>query len=356
MSTLYEQALECRARGDLGKAIELLGRQVASEPEDQQSRLALGVVSIESGDAQGAVQTLHPVVVAHPHDAQLLKVYGIALRGVARYADAIKVFTRAQQIHPSPDLEQELGITTKLAQTEASTSGQAPLVPQPSPAPLPMYPQATRSLQPSAPSRRQAERSDGSLAASLDTVRDDVSEPQEVRGDLKFAWHRQLRSYRRFWIGVVLIVAGILMKLGNVPSRGEDASKPWSVPRIGDHLDLLWMPVVAVGILVIVSAVISARFTRYRVYDHRIDFERGVLSQKRVPVWLFDITGVSMRRTPLLTLTRTAQIIIEYDAKEARPGRERLVATSGIREMAGFAESLQGDFLRERRAMKKLWI
>jgi tetratricopeptide (TPR) repeat protein len=339
MSTPYEQAMDARTNGDLAGAAQLLRREIASNPADERARFALGVISVETGDAEHAVRTLHPLVVAHPDNAELLKFYAVALRGVRRYQDAIKVFKRANEVQPSAEVEEELKRTTQMLEQQSAPT--------------------TRTLQQQPASAAPAAREDvpdGLLASNLDSGRSFGGQSPEVRGNLRHVWHRRLTSYRRFWLGAVLVLIGITLKLLGIPHRGPEASEPWSVPRIADHADIVPLIILVLGVLVIALTLISARFTRYLIYEHRIDFERGILSQRRRPVWLFDITGISLRRTPLLTLTGTAQIVVEYDAKEGKPSRERLIATGGTRAMADYAETLQGEFLRERRAMKKLWI
>jgi membrane protein YdbS with pleckstrin-like domain len=343
MSTPYELAMNARTNGDLAGAAQLLQREIASNPADERARFALGVISVETGDAELAVRTLHPLVVAHPDNAQLLKFYAVALRGVRRYNDAIKVFRRANEVQPSAEIEEELTRTTQMMEQ------------QPAPTTRTMQPQPGGTV-PAAASAAREDVPDGLLASHLDSGRSFGGQSPEVRGNLRHVWHRRITSYRRFWLGAVLVLVGLILIALGVPNRDSEASDAWSVPRISDHADIIPLIMLVIGALVVVLTLISARFTRYRVYEHRIDFERGILSQRRRPVWLFDITGISLRRTPLLTLTGTAQIVVEYDAKEGKPSRERLIATGSTRAMADYAESLQGEFLRERRAMKKLWI
>jgi membrane protein YdbS with pleckstrin-like domain len=366
MSTPYELAMAARTNGDLAGAAELLQREIAFNPADERARFALGVISVETGDAELAVRTLHPLVVAHPANAELLRFYAVALRGVRRYQDAIRVFKRANEVQPSAEVEEELKRTTQLleqqpAPTTRTTQQSAPTTRTTQQQPAP--PASARSTAPaasagpaSAGSAAGEDVPDGLLASNLDSGQRFGGRSPEVRGNLRHAWHRRLTSYRRFWLGAVLVLIGIVLKLLGIPHAGPEASEPWSVPRIADHADIVPLIILVIGVFVIALTFISARFTRYLVYEHRIDFERGVLSQRRRPVWLFDITGISLRRTPLLTLTGTAQIVVEYDAKEGKPSRERLIATGGARAMADYAETLQGEFLRERRAMKKLWI
>jgi membrane protein YdbS with pleckstrin-like domain len=345
MSTPYEQAMAARTNGDLAGATQLLRHEIAANPADERARFALGVISVETGDADLAVRTLHPLVVAHPDNAELLTFYAVALRGMRRYQDAIKVFTRANELQPSAELAEELRRTSRMLEQQSMPATRIQQQP------VATVPAAT----PTAPAAQETVP-DGLLASNLDSGRTFGGQSPEVRGNLRHVWHRRLTSYRRFWLAAFLVLLGIILKLLGIPHPGAEASEPWSVPRIADHTDVTPLILLVIGAFVIVLTVISARFTRYLVYEHRIDFEKGVLSQRRRPVWLFDITGISLRRTPLLTLTGTAQIVVEYDAKEGKPSRESLIATGSARAMAAYAETLQGEFLRERRAMKKLWI
>ncbi len=358
MSTTYELAMDARTNGDLAGAAELLRREAATNPADERSRFALGVISIEAGDAEQAVRSLHPLVVAHPDNVELLTFYAVALRGVRRYSDAIKVFTRANELQPSARIEEELRRTARLLEQQPApavrTTPQPPATPKAAPA-APAPAKAAPAAPQAAP-KAPTDGPDDLLASHLDSGRSFGGRSPEVRGSLRHVWHRRVTSYRRFWLAAVLLITGIALKALGVPAAGDEASEPWSVPRLADHADLVPLVVLAAGVLVLLATAVSARFTRYLVYEHRIDFEKGILSQRRRPVWLFDITGISLRRTPLLTLTGTAQIVVEHDAKEGKPSRESLIATGSARAMSDYAESLQGEFLRERRAMKKLWI
>jgi tetratricopeptide (TPR) repeat protein len=333
MSTeLYDQALAARTRGDLQGARQLLISYLQANTDDERARSALASVSIESGNPAEAVQVLHPLVARYPQNATLLARYGVALSKAGRHSDAIKVLTRANAIQGSAEIQRELDEAVRLSEQ-------------------PIRPPA----RPDQPARTDQPVRKSSLATDLDNGPDPGDRSDQVRGELQQLWHRRSSSYRRFWLGILILVVGAIALIVKIHNRKAPLSD-FSVSRFlksayaGLGLGLCF------GVILLVTALISARFTRYKLYEHRIDFERGVLSQVRRPVWLFDITSVSLHRPPILTLTHTASIIVEHDTKAGKPSREKLVAIGGVAEMSAFVEQLQGISLRERRAMKKMWI
>jgi tetratricopeptide (TPR) repeat protein len=323
----YEQAVQARSRGDLHGARQLLLSQLQANTADERSRSALATVSIELGNPSEAVQVLYPLVAKYPQNAALLTRYGVALSKAGRHSDAIKVLTRANALHGNAETQQELDEAVR-----ASTQG-------------------VQEVPPTAPPGRR-----GPLATDLDSAAGPDGPSEQVRGELQKFWHRRSSSYRRFWLGMAVLATSAVYLLVKLANREGSDGEALSVSRVLNSSYLAPCLAVALGALLLVSALVSARFTRYKLYEHRIDFERGVLSQVRRPVWLFDVTAVSLLRPPLLTLTHTASIVIEHDTKAGKPSREKLVAIGGLGEMSAFVEKLQGISLRERRAMKKMWI
>jgi membrane protein YdbS with pleckstrin-like domain len=324
---LYEQAVAARTRGDLQGARQLLISLLRTNTDDEQARSALATVCMESGNPAEAVQVLHPLVTKYPQNATLLARYGVALSKAGRHADAIKVLTRAMSIQGSAEVQRDLD--------EAVRRSEQPVGPPP---------------QVDQPVRKS------SLATDLDDVSDGSDRSDQVRGELQQLWHRRTSSYRRFWLGILILMVGAIGAVVKLHNRKAPVSDSLSVSRFL-HSTYLGLGLgLVLGVILLITALISARFTRYKLYEHRIDFERGVLSQLRRPVWLFDITSVSLQRPPILTLTHTASIVVEHDTKAGKPSREKLVAICGVAEMTAFVEQLQGSSLRERRAMKKMWI
>jgi hypothetical protein len=294
---------------------------------DDQARSALAAVSSELGNPAETVQVLHPLVARHPQNASLLTRYGVALSKAGRHADAIKVLTRANTLQSSAETLRALDEATRLSTQEPRE------VPRPAPA-------AVRN----------------SLATDLDSADASSGPSDQVRGELLQLWHRRISSYRRFWLGMLILVVGAVALIVKIQRRKAPVSESMSVPRfLHSAYPELGLGLL-LGVILLVTALISARFTRYKLYEHRIDFERGVLSQVRRPVWLFDITAVSLQRPPILTLTHTARIVVEHDTKAGKPSQDKLVAIGGVGDMAALVEKLQGISLRERRAMKKMWI
>jgi len=263
MSTeLYEQAVAARSRGDLQGARQLLISHLQTNTDDEQARSALASVSIESGNPTEAVHVLHPLVARHPQNAALLARYGVALSKAGRHADAIKVLTRANAIQGSAEIQRELDEATRRSQQPAVAA----------------VPSAVATDQ---PGRTDQPVRKSSLATDLDSSADPGERSDQVRGELQQLWHRRSSSYRRFWLGILILVVGAIALIVKIHNRTAPISESMSVPHF---LHSAYLPLglgLVFGMLLLVSALISARFTRYKLYEHRIDFERGVLSQVR---------------------------------------------------------------------------
>ncbi|HEX4727318.1 MAG TPA: tetratricopeptide repeat protein, partial [Jatrophihabitans sp.] len=181
---LYEQAVAARTRGDLQSARQLLISHLQANTDDERARSALATVSIESGNPAEAVQVLHPLVTKHPQNATLLARYGVALSKAGRHSDAIKVLTRANSIQGSAEIQRELDEAIRLSEQPAGPTART----EPGP--------TTRTDQPVRKS---------SLATDLDDVSDGSERSDQVRGELQQLWHRRTSSYRRFWLGILIL-------------------------------------------------------------------------------------------------------------------------------------------------------
>ena len=343
---------------------------VTTGPEDIARRLH-GISSFERGDFAEALQALYPLLKKSPNDPDLLAYYGMALEAAGRHADGVKILSR---IAGTPQTPAQVQIA--LANAERALAGGASVAPQtPSPsAPLPLAPgppaqyppaQYPPAQHPSGQYPPSAQYPPPAPAAPVGSpprsLADDLDKPLSdipsaaMRGERQFVWHRRLTSYRRLWLGVLLVVAAIVASAVGLPhSLGSNVTN--SNLDLEAQINVGLDAVVVLGLLLLVFAVVSGRFTSYTVYEHRIDIKRGVFSQRSEPVWLYDISGLDMRRTPLMTLTGTASIEIELDGKAASPQKQRIVASGRANAMRSYLEKLQGDVVRERRAMKKMWI
>jgi tetratricopeptide (TPR) repeat protein len=323
---LYQAALDAVSKGDQRAAQRLLRQALAQDPADDLSRRLLGITSFEQGDISECLEVLYPLLVAAPTDVELLTCYGLALSASGRYEDAIKMLSRADGIHSTPQLQASLAQVKSLA-SSSPPSG------------------AASSFQRDASGPKLlAEELDGPSSSTP---------ASEMRGALKTVWHRRAISYLRFWLGALFVLLAVFGGLAYQPDQGRGDTNNMAIP-VGD-----WLAVLATfGAILCASAVVSGRFTRYTIYEHRLDLKRGVLFQRTNPIWLYDISGVELRRSPLLTLTGTASIDIDHDAAGGKGRRKEssIVATGGIHKMTSYMEQLQGEVVRERRAMKKIWI
>jgi tetratricopeptide (TPR) repeat protein len=334
-SGLYPRAQDALSSGDYPAAARLLKAHLTDHPNDLAAVRDLGLVSYQVGQYQQAINLLYPLLRTDPADHQMLAAYGLALKGVGRHTDAASVLEKALVHRDSPQLRAALAEAIQLARHGTDTGRQ----------------NNTRPRTPTAGHDRP-------LADDLDTRAINSKSPSEaaapMRGRALFTWHRRITSFGRFWVGLVLIgvaagiaIAGLPAKLASGDAYGTHVHHPATT-------GLLIMA--GVGIALLVHAALSTILTRYRVYERRIDFECGILFQRRNPIWLYDITDLSLTRSPLLILTGTAAIELRYDTAKKGAGSERLVAVRSSARMREFLEQIQENVLRERRAMKKIWI
>jgi membrane protein YdbS with pleckstrin-like domain len=246
-----------------------------------------------------AAKTIWPFLQTMPNDFALLSIYGMALKQAGKPAEALDPLRRALSIRESATLRRALNDI---------------LSPPP------------RQQAASPPSPSQAPQ-DGTLASDLDRPGSPSSPASRdgLKGPLVHKWHRSVFSFPAFWLGLIAAIGGVAFP-----------------------------PVIALGALFIMWAILRSAFTRYAVHERRIDFASGILFQRRNPVWLYDITDVSMRRSPMLA-GRVA-IDIEYETTKKKAGSESLIAVASDSKMREFMERLQENALQERRAMKKQWL
>jgi membrane protein YdbS with pleckstrin-like domain len=125
---------------------------------------------------------------------------------------------------------------------------------------------------------------------------------------------------------------------------------------LADHLDtaLVFLAglLAVVGVLLALRAVLASSMTRYDVYQRRIDVASGVLNRHRTSAWLFEMQDVQLRQPPWLTLSRNAEIRIRLQDKS----KVRIVGLGALHQQIALREELRDAALRERRALKSVWV
>jgi membrane protein YdbS with pleckstrin-like domain len=313
-------ALSYLAACRYAEAEGLLRTEIDQRGATKAAVLALAQAQYGQGKYDEAARTIWPLLQVTPDDFGALSLYGMALKGKGLYSESADVLSRALRIQDSPGLRQALDeIAGRRSQQTAASA--------------PPFNAAGAG--------GGAGGAGGSLAEDLDSPgQPGATQPADgMKGSLIHQWHRNVLSFKSFWLGV-LVLAGTLV----------------AAARAGQSGSLVLSAGIILAAVLVIASFLRAAFTRYSVYDRRIDFAAGVLFQRRNPVWLYDITDISMRRSPLLILTGTAAIDIVYDTKKQKAGSESIVAAASSSKMRDFLERLQQDWLRERRAMKKIWI
>ena len=86
-----------------------------------------------------------------------------------------------------------------------------------------------------------------------------VVPPTEVRRSSQVAWYRRLTGYRRLWLGLVLVLAGWIPLLADVPHRiGYSGSELYKNDNLTHKISLALLVPIVLGALLVLSAVISA--------------------------------------------------------------------------------------------------
>ena len=78
----------------------------------------------------------------------------------------------------------------------------------------------------------------------------------------------------------------------------------------------------------------------------------GVMNRRRDSAWLFEIQDVRLRQPPWLTLTRNAEIRIRLQDKT----KVRIIGLGTLAQQIELREDLRDAGLRERRALKQIWV
>jgi membrane protein YdbS with pleckstrin-like domain len=284
--------------------------------------LALARAQYAQGRYDEAARTIWPLLQTMPNDFAVLSIYGMALKQAGKHAEAVDPLRRALSIRESETLRQALNdILSPPPRQQAAAPPPPPPTQQAGSPPPPSQAPAT-----------------GTLAGDLDRPsRPDSRDSRDgLKGPLVHKWHRSIFSFLSFWLGLIVAIGGAVL------------------PRVIALRGKVSLPVIALGAVLIMWSILRYAFTRYTVYERRIDFASGVLFQRRTPIWLYDITDISMRRSPMLA--GRAAIDVEYETTKKKAGSESLIAVASGSQMREFMERLQEDVLQERRSMKKQWI
>jgi hypothetical protein len=96
--------------------------------------------------------------------------------------------------------------------------------------------------------------------------------PIQMRGISPVPWQRRLVSYRRFWFGLLLALAGCVILLAKVPHRigysHKDNGVFWNIKYLSTYIVLGLVAVALLGALLMVLAAISARRAAGNPTDH----------------------------------------------------------------------------------------
>jgi len=181
----------------------------------------------------------------------------------------------------------------------------------------------------------------------------------ETAGDVVFTTNRRVSSFTRHFFIIAIVFVGwsfFLVATGEIRRLFRNGS-------ITEFTFFLLMIILAIFI----DSIIRAKFTKYIIYEKRIDIKSGIFFRKHIACWLYEITNVSFSRNPIHLITGNASITIETerDAKRGKGQKEeyKLVGMkslkSGIRSlkfMESFFDNIRNSIREERGRIKKMWV
>ena len=72
--------------------------------------------------------------------------------------------------------------------------------------------------------------------------------------------------------------------------------------------DLIFLFPLIVALGIVINGTALAHSNRYRIYERRIDIERGIVNRSADSLWFFEVTDVTYEQPLLLLLAGTAEI------------------------------------------------
>lgn len=346
-------------------------------------RIKLANKMIESGNHKAAGQVLRQALRSNPTDPEALYLYATARYRSGDLAGAEEAFRKLLVASPR-NARAHYGLGVTLAHQGRRTEARQAMA-----AALAIDAAFTRARQ------WLAELDQGvSGGEQVSRRRRPTDEERLQPGRLLHRDHRRLSSYLgRFVLAVGLAAVGLALAMSHEPGRfrGLADGPPIQWPSIdflqdryaatgqeehrqelvaarahvrdfSDAFDVIYL-VLAIGLVVAAGvmtahAVVASSTTHYAVYERRIDVTKGVLFRRRFDAWLFRITDTEFRQTPLLALSRNAEIRVYQEARERRASRFRdpnvlkIIGYGTLRQQERFFEELRVAALSERRALK----
>lgn len=95
-----QHALQRHGAGDLGQAEQIYRRILAAEPQHFDALHYLGVIGLQTGRFDDAVETISQALVQKPDDIDALSNLGNALQALGRFEEAVSRYRRALESQP----------------------------------------------------------------------------------------------------------------------------------------------------------------------------------------------------------------------------------------------------------------
>jgi tetratricopeptide (TPR) repeat protein len=358
-------------------------------------RLTMAKALIKAGNDGSATTVLAQYLRSRPNDTEALYLFGTALYKVNKDKAAEGAFRRLLSITPR-DTRAIYGLAVTLDRMGRPDEARPllELALQIDPA----FERARNKLTALSSSPTAAQKSAEPTPPSAPSTPIE-NEEHLTAGNLLGSGHRRLSSFAgRFLQALAVISVGILVIITYEPGRLMFLARnpPFQFPSLdflleryettgqpehkqaldeaiaaiagrSEVFDRIFLGVgyalVAIGLVLILHSFLAARLTTYEVYERRIEVTKGVLNRRRLSAWLYEIADVELRQSPMLTLTRNAEVRIYLpQTGYGKPSRFndrsvlRIIGFGRLRDQEHLWEEIRDAALRERRIMRRWYL
>lgn len=299
--------MEKLKKGLIAEAEAMFVSLLEERPSDSEARFGLGLSQFRLKAFARSQATFSALTTAEPNHYLGWYYLGLSQERLGDHAEAIKAFRRSLTINPSFAKAAEKLSALQSDRPESDPASRVPVA-------------------------KAIDQGLGDAASSLGRL---------SPGELRIDTHRRVSSFTGMWSLLFLSVlwCGYLY---------------WQDAGLQSEIFLIS---VAVVVLLFLGLSMRSRATVYRIYEGRIDVQKGVLFRKSDTVWMYDIEDVQYKQSPLESLTRNATITVDT-ARGATAGKPERITLRGIDNASAVRELwewIRDRAVVERRAMKGVW-
>jgi uncharacterized membrane protein YdbT with pleckstrin-like domain len=123
-------------------------------------------------------------------------------------------------------------------------------------------------------------------------------------------------------------------------------------PLYGDYDQNIGIPLVILGVLFGLHTFLSARSTRYDIYQRRIDVADGVFNRRLRSTWVYEIKDIEYQQPFFLLITRNALIRLRLE----NGSEMKIIGFGTSSDQKRLWEEFTNAALRERRKLRRWWV